>query len=572
MKRKRRCKTCKQAMKGHKKSRCQTEQTLELPNGAVYTGTIYNGEPSGRGRLSSEGLVYEGEFINGKKHGYGKEKDTGTNGYSYSGYWSQNMFHGHGNLIKSDESIYEGSFHSGTFHGFGKLIKNALTYEGQFYHGVYHGEGSLTDADNGVYEGQFYFGLQHGEGTYTESNGNLYSGQWHKGKRHGKGIYTSEDGTYTGQWSRDVKSGHGTWVSKIYGEYIGQWKKGLRHNKGTQTYINGSVYTGGWSKGKKTGHGVQTWPDGAMYKGFWLSDDFHGRGLLTETDGHTFEGQWVSGMREGVFVEKRHDGSISKGPWQNDLRHGTFRVGDKRHLYIWGRLTEFQTKKKARSAVIRTLREKDFLTSECILNFYPSLISWALLFKYDIQGTCLSIVPKQKIHHWVQRYAWTIFKKKRYLFLERLVGCCDPGYLSYCEEHCSELYDKLTGDFVANPWIVHNVSYSESTKKKLLEGLHLGELGRCPPRNPFTRQNLTKTSGIYLSCLPTTRAREIYARFMKGVHKKPQIREMAYSFDLEDFETSLKNARDARDIHTIRHLLKQRDMFIEQQRSAEDDV
>ena len=155
-------------------------------------------------------------------------------------------------------------------------------------------------------------------------------------------------------------------------------------------------------------------------------------------------------------------------------------------------------------------------------------------------------------------------------FLERLVGHCAPGRLTYCEEVCSELYDQLTGDFVANPWIVHNVSYSEATRKKLLEGLHLGELGRCPPKNPFTRQTLTTKSGTYLSSLPIKHARKIYTTFMEHVHKTPEIREMAYSFDLEDFEISLKNARDARDIGTIRRLLMERDTFIRQQHVVGD--
>jgi hypothetical protein len=35
-----------------------------------------------------------------------------------------------------------------------------------------------------------------------------------------------------------------------------------------------------------------------------------------------------------------------------------------------------------------------------------------------------------------------------------------------------ELFDALSKDFVANPWIVHTQSYSEETKNKLLEGLH----------------------------------------------------------------------------------------------------
>ena len=438
-----------------------------------------------------------------------------------------------------------------------------------FRHGIYHGEGTLTFVNKDVYKGHFYYGVKHGVGIYTENNGNIYSGRWRKDRRDGTGMYTTSDGTYTGHWSRDLQSGQGTWVSKYHGEYVGHWKRGLRHNQGQQTYRNGSVYTGGWSKGKKTGHGTQTWTDGTMYKGFWLSDEFHGRGVLTES-GRSFEGQWVSGRREGIFIERMEDGTVSEGKWINDVRHGTFVDAGRRTLYLWGRLVDFKTVSQARSAAIRTLRRREFLSAESILQFYPSLLTWSFLFKYDISGLCLSNVPQDTIHHWVQKHAWKVFKKKRYVFLERLVECCAPGYLSCCEDACSELYDQLTGDFVANPWIVHNVSYSEATKRKLLEGLHLGELGRCPPKNPFTRQALTKKSGTYLSSLPTKHARKIYTTFMEHVHKQPEIREMAYSFDLEDFETSLKNARDTRDLTTIRRLMMERDAFIQQQHLVGD--
>lgn len=565
MKRKRRCQTCKHVMKGHKKSRCEPQQTIELPDGCIYTGSVYDGQPFGRGRLVSDDVVYNGEFRNGKRHGHGVE--THGDGDEYTGQWAQGLYHGPGQLKKSD-MVYKGSFHTGTFHGYGLLEKNETSYDGHFCHGIYHGEGTLTHTGS-VYQGSFYYGLKHGSGTMTEINGNMYSGHWHKDRRDGQGLYTTDDGTYTGNWSRDLQSGHGTWVSKCHGEYIGHWKGGQRHKKGQQRYKNGSVYTGGWSRGKKTGHGVQTWLDGTTYKGFWLCDEFHGRGILTESES-SFEGNWVSCHREGDFIERKADGTVSEGRWTNDVRHGTFVEAGQRKLYVWGRAPNFKSTKMARSAAIRTLRRKDFLAAEAILQFYPRVITWTFIYKYDPHGMCLSIVPQDSVHTWLQKYAWTLFKKKRYAFLERLVARCAPGRLSYCEEVCTELYDQLTGNFVANPWIVHNVSYSEATRKKLLEGLHLGELGRCPPRNPFTRQALTNKSGQYLSSLPTKHARQIYTTFMEYVHRKAEIREIAYSFDLEDFEISLKNARDARDLSTIRRLMMERDAFIQQQHLVGD--
>ena len=62
----RRCKTCKHLMKGHQKKRCNIDQTIKLIDGANYIGTIYNGQPSGRGRIISVDLTYEGDFLEGK--------------------------------------------------------------------------------------------------------------------------------------------------------------------------------------------------------------------------------------------------------------------------------------------------------------------------------------------------------------------------------------------------------------------------------------------------------------------------------------------------------------------------
>ena len=55
--------------------------------------------------------------------------------------------------------------------------------------------------------------------------------------------------------------------------------------------------------------------------------------------------------------------------------------------------------------------------------------------------------------------------------------------------------------------------------------------------------------------------------------KEPTIQNLAYTFDLEDFEISLKNARDAKDIKTIRKLMEQRSIFIQSKQSygAEDN-
>ena len=119
----RRCTTCKHAMKGHKKQRCLSIDELILPCGSSYSGTLYENKPSGRGRLNSSDLSYEGGFLNGERHGEGVEvkKDV----YSYKGQWLQNMYHGYGKL-ELDTTVYEGMFSRNRYHGKGILLKNKM--------------------------------------------------------------------------------------------------------------------------------------------------------------------------------------------------------------------------------------------------------------------------------------------------------------------------------------------------------------------------------------------------------------------------------------------------------------
>lgn len=548
-------------MKGHKKINCSKKQRLELENGAVvYEGTVYDGQPSGRGRLMSDDFTYHGEFLNGKKSGFGIQ--TSPIGDKYEGYWQNNIYHGEGRLVKSDASVHEGFFHKGKLHGDCTIQTANYTYRGTVYFGTYHGKGTLVLEGEGTYVGSFFYGVRHGHGVFTSTNGDIYNGSWRKGHRSGIGIHKTEYGTYTGSWSRDKRNGHGRFVSNMTGIYDGSWKRNLRHNQGTQNYCDGTTYTGGWSNGKKTGFGVQKWPNGDFFKGFWLDDTYNGRGSL-RMNNCIFTGVWSIGKREDIFVETYDDGSSLTGPWLGDVRHGTFRTeAYKHHLFIWGECLEFESTKDAKRATIKSLRRKDYLAARVIAEFH-SINSWTFLFENDKNGHLLHLISRKNIHIWITKHIWTLYKKKRYQFIQKLMLHCEPERLQRTADKVPELFDQLSHDFVPNPWIVHNVSYSESTKQKLLQGLHLGEYGRCEPLDPFTRQPLKNTSGKYLNAFPDSKARKLYMDFMKEFNRDESIQEIAYTFDLEDFEQSIGNARDAKDISTLKRLMKERNAFIQ---------
>jgi len=554
----RRCTTCKHTMKGHRKKHCTGIKVMVLPSGHKYVGNIYDGKPSGFGISEDEHSTHEGMFLNGKKHGYGTE--TFASGRQYIGLWSEDLFHGKGVLYMDNGSTYEGEFNMGTYHGYGQLTQNDSSYKGQWHHGTYHGQGTHTSA-RGTFKGEFYFNTRCGQGIFTDNEGNIYDGSWHQGHREGKGVSTTAASTYTGSWKNNVYSGYGVLVSREHGKYVGHFKGGKRHRHGTQTWIDGTTYEGGWIRGKQTGHGTQTWPDGSSYCGFWLKDQFNGRGILTEVGQSSFRGEWDSGQREGTFVETKPNGSISIGPWTNDVRHGTFVENDQRELYVWGSKVSFKSRKYAEKACKKMTRAHDYEGAKAILQHVPSLITWNFFFKYDKRGINLDIMDKNDIIDILQKYAHKLFQAKRYLFLENLYRLCPEGALEVVHNEAEELFDALSKEFVPNPWIVRDQSYSRETKNKLLDGLFLGEMGRCPPKDPFTRQPLYEKDGQYLVKQPE-KAKNIYTRFMKAVGVKTNIREIARSFDVQDFEELLRNAREANDRDTIKRIMKERNEYI----------
>lgn len=559
MKRKR-CTKCKHTMKGHKKRNCREDVRLES-DGRVYIGSVYEGVPSGRGRLEMENSTYIGFFLAGKKHGTGTE--VTSVGRTYTGEWENDKYHGPGRLVYGDRRVREGTFYHGRLHGFGTAVTTVSSYVGQFHHGIRQGQGTLT-THSGVYVGTFLYGEQHGRGCFTWTNGDIYSGNWRRGMRYGIGLMTDATSTYTGNWRRDLRHGLGTCVCTQTGVYEGQWKKGRRHNQGTQTYANGVQYVGGWCRGEKTGHGTQRWPNGDHYVGFWSSGTYCGRGMLTLHD-VTYTGEWSDGKRWGMFVETRVDGTRWSGPWSDDVRLGIFYGPDnKRRMYIRDTLISFDHVYEAKEAIKRAIGVGEIECAMVIGEFYPSIVSWSFLFDCDQNGRLLELATREQIHLWTQKHSWTLYRKGRYAFIEALVSRSSHERIQRVAERVPELFDQITHDFVADPWMVHSVSYSAATKTKLLRGLHLGEFGRCPPKDPFTRQLLTESSGTYLHEKAVSVARKVYCAFMGASEDMPTMREMAYSFDLEDFELSLRNARAAKDTATIRRLMKERNLFIQQ--------
>lgn len=566
-----RCKTCRHTMRGHKKQKCATHSTIVFEDGRVYSGSSHDNIPSGYGKMQyPNGDTYMGEFLKGEFHGQGEQRGQ-TIGH-YVGEWHHGVRQGDGRWERSDGKLYEGSFKRDLYHGTGTLfVRGRVQYRGEWLYGTYHGRGRLTVQD-GSYLGEFVHHQRHGFGeqTYTVRR-SVYTGGWRSDMRHGAGAYTDPTGTYTGAFSNDLRNGHGKFVAVDGATYLGNWRHGKRHRRGTQTYADGSRYVGGWSRGRRTGHGQYVYPNGDTYVGFWLHGQRHGRGTWT-TSTIVFKGQWEDDLLVGVVVEvtRAPDASWSSrsGSYVRGQRHGVFHVveaggGTNSELWIHGRSLKFSGLAQARKRTRTYLKQQHWSAAEAVCTFYPDIVSWNFIYRNDREGHLVHMLEHDNMLNALAQKAGRLFRKGRYLFLEACMACCTEEELDRMasDDESGALFDSLTKTFVANPWMVLHASYTDSTKRKLLEGLHLGELGRCPPLDPFTRQPLHEKSGAYLSTRPKV-AKRVYKAFARTLLNDTPVVRLAYQFDLQDFERDLANARAVSDVDTIRRLIRERNAFM----------
>ena len=553
-------------MKGHKRSRCTRQQTLTLEDGSSYDGTTYDDVPSGTGVLTMpNGDTYTGDFENGLRHGVGT---LCTDTHTYKGTWHGNKFHGLGTLHYATGEMYDGEFSNGLRHGIGRLVESTRAwYRGEWRHDRKHGRGSWH-SDEGMYEGQFQNGRRHGSGTMTYTNGSTYKGHWSRGVRCGKGHLKGASTEYMGYWREDEYHGYGTLQCVSTGTYEGHWKNGRRHKKGRQTSPKGDVYDGGWSRGRRQGAGTWTLANGDVFEGFWIGGLRNGWGRFV-TKSFTHEGEWRDDMREGSGSETR-DGLTYTGHWSKDKRHGVFTNADHpSQLWVWGEHFEMRSNKQVKRTIVRLLERSEYERALDAAQMHADVLKWSWLIKHDKHGHLVQSMDVSDILTFIKSKAWSLFKKKRYAFISACVTALPSDALTVVQDTpgARVLFDNITQEFTADPWIVGQASYSAQTRARLLEGLHLGEFGRCEPMDPFTRKRLTPASGTFLHDMPK-RARKVWKSFVQHLGKTAPVVSLAYQFNVADYEELLRNARLANDMHTVRSVMKDRDDYISRERAS----
>ncbi|CAL6041437.1 PEGA_domain-containing protein [Hexamita inflata] len=86
-------------------------------------------------------------------------------------YISEDLAHGRGSVLYSNNDHYDGYWSEGNYHGRGTLIQyNGDSYTGNFKNGEYHGNGKLTTIDGVVKNGEWRNGT-FVRGEITQING-----------------------------------------------------------------------------------------------------------------------------------------------------------------------------------------------------------------------------------------------------------------------------------------------------------------------------------------------------------------------------------------------------------------
>ena len=162
--------------------------------------------------------------------------------------------HGKGKYIDSKDNIYMGEFRKDSFHGKGILYYNAdpsqdelhrpYSYEGDWVNNMKHGKGKMVFTNNDVYEGEFQYDEIHGMGKFTYDNGNYYIGQFSCGINQGEGTLYRSDHVrlYHGQWGFDTFNGKGVYYyTNGRKQYEGFWRNGVAHGIGVTYDKEGNV-------------------------------------------------------------------------------------------------------------------------------------------------------------------------------------------------------------------------------------------------------------------------------------------------------------------------------------------
>lgn len=310
--------------------------------GCLYTGTLVNGYPEGRGTLMVlSGVIFNGEFVKGVATGMGILK---TVDFQCEGRFENGYLHGHGTYSEGNIS-YMGNFLDGYRHGHGVITTQGYQLEGRFVLNKIYGPARWTCPDGTIVEAHYFASkarteakrieksirdlriklkhlagsLQLGSGKCKITSDFLYIDYADRSWDKGRGVLSRGDMVYEGDVKEGLPDGIGeAFYKDCYYCYDGEFVKGLRDGIGRIADVENS-YEGLWDRDyivieddrfpirpiRFDDFGEKTYPP--------LDVNGNGNGLITDAAGNRYCGAIASRLPHGRGKMMSRDGSISEG-------------------------------------------------------------------------------------------------------------------------------------------------------------------------------------------------------------------------------------------------------------------
>lgn len=149
---------------------------LVFRDGSLYQGIFKEGKFNGKGKLTQgNGDVYDCQWLDGVPNGKGVIK-LNDGSFQMGDFTNGSLTSG--KMVDSNGNIREGRFKDGEIMGKGLSVYDGYTYDGYFKNNMPDGDGTLEYPNGDKFEGQWKDGQMNGPGVLKYVKGGIKKGIW----------------------------------------------------------------------------------------------------------------------------------------------------------------------------------------------------------------------------------------------------------------------------------------------------------------------------------------------------------------------------------------------------------
>lgn len=283
-------------------------ERLKLTDTTVYSGTVSDGKPNGKGTLRFSETHHLSDPSN-------EHKEI----CQIDGFWKDGILQdGKCVIFYASGWVYYGKHCSMKRSGEGKMMHHHCNY--------YTTECPTTEPTE-ILEGSWSDDEEIGEMIHFEYPGTITTYTAIPGSKIVHAVVVNgESEVYAGEmeidgtqletacvdYRRMVRCGHGVEKKDGVVIYEGEWDNGNYNGHGRRIVGNYFVESGFYKDGQLNGKGIRE-SGGGHYVGNFVDGQFHGQGKITKKDGETYDGEWRFGELTGKGKTIKADGTIYIG-------------------------------------------------------------------------------------------------------------------------------------------------------------------------------------------------------------------------------------------------------------------